>query len=198
MHKVTIFISTDGTELNGYSFDDYYIKSIKFSNQLMDTSFNINPCVIEQYAQVTFKDKNNYIFNLIKTGQLLADMKVFVYFDGVLKYTYWTSTWDIQLESTTIILNCNDPVKKLENIQTQLVNVSSRTLYNLFNIGFSLTPYSWIYADGDVGTLLYSTVVADSYISYQDLLSYLNKLCLVGFLRVYWHKDKFVVARCYK
>lgn len=198
MNSVKIFISIDGTENNGYAFGDNYIKEMKFSNQLMDTSFNINPTVIEQYAEITLKDKHKFIFNLFRSGQLMSDMKVFVYFNNTLKFTYLTSTWDVQIQSSSIVLHCNDPVKKLENIQTQLVSVADRTLNTLLDIGFSLTEYNWTFQDVETQTFAMNTWIKDSYVTYQDLLTYFKKLCLVGFLRIYWRKNTFVIARCYK
>lgn len=197
MNSVKIFISTDGTEQNGYAFGDNYIKDIKFSRQLMDTTFNINPTVIEQYAEITFKDKSNYIFNLVKKKILFNDMKVFLYINGILTDTYLTSSWDIQLQSSSIALHCNDLTKRLENIQTQLVNVATRTLYQLIDIGFGFSTFSWEAKDAETLNILNNTIIPDSYVQYQDLLTYLKKLCIVGFLRIYWKKDRFIVARCY-
>lgn len=197
MHRVTVFISTDGTEANGYLFSDDYIKNVKFSNQLMDTSFDITPTVIEQYAQITFKDKNKTILNLVVAGTLTKDLKVFIYINNALYNTYLTSTWDIQAQSSTITLNCNDETKKLENMQTQLVSVQSQTLKSLIQQGFTWAGYAWQSETQDIDTLLSSIVIQDSYTTYQDLLTYFKKLCLVGFLRIFWNKDKFIIARCF-
>ena len=197
MNRVTVFISTDGTESNGYLFGDGYIKSIKYSNQLMDTTFDINPTVIEQYAEVVFRDKDKTILNLVVDGTLTKDLKVFVYVDNILYQTYLTSSWDVQAQNSTITLHCNDETKKLENIQTQLVDVGSRTLKQLLQLGFTWSGYSWDCENNDIDTLISSIVIADSYVKFQDLLTYFKKLCLVGFLRIYWNKDKFIVARCF-
>lgn len=196
MNKINIFISTDGTEYNGYDFDDNYIKDARFADQIMDTSFNVNPCVIEQYAEFTFKDKNNLIRNLVTTGQLTKDMVVYVYIDDRIFNTYLTSVWDLKLQSTTVKLSCNDPVKKLENIQTQLINVGDYTLQDLLYLAFSWTPYSVSY-ERETYDLCANTLIKDTYIEYQDVLSFLNKLCLVQFLRIMWRIDRFVVERCW-
>lgn len=197
MNRTKVFISTSGDESEGYLFADGFIKEIKYSNQLMDTTFDINPTIIEQYAEIVFRDKNHTIYDLVVNGTLTNDLKVFVYVDNILYQTYLTSSWDVQAQSSTITLHCNDETKKLENKQTQLINVQNRTLKQLVQYGFTWAGYSWQSETADVDSVLSSIVIPDSYVVYQDILTYLNKLCLVGFLRIFWNKNKFIVARCF-
>ena len=196
MHRVKVFVSTDGTEQNGYLFTDDNFKSIKFSHQLMDTSFDITPGVIEQYAQMVLKDKDKSIRNLAASGVLGKDMKVFVYIDDVLYQTYLTSTWDIQGQNSAITLNCNDPCKKLENVQIPTEGVANYTLWGLFSKAFTAAGYRWDRANSQVSDILIYTTCKNTYIQFQDALTFLKKLCVVGFFRVYWNKDRFMIARC--
>lgn len=196
MDSIRVFISTSGDESQGYTFTENNFKSVKFSNQLMDMSFDINPTVIEQYAEIKFKDKDGTIVQLLQEGILDKDLKVYVYINDVWTYTYLTSTWEVQAQDTTVTLHCNDPVKKLENKQTQLINVSTRTLAQLFSIVFNWTGYNYAYENQDIETIATHLTLDMVYIPYQDVLTCLNKLCVVGFLRIYWKKDKFIIARC--
>lgn len=196
MDRVRIFISTSGDASQGYAFTDNNFKSIKFSNQLMDTSFDINPTIIEQYAEIEFKDKGGLITNLVKNGTLDKDLKVFVYINDALVYTYLTSTWDIQAQNTTVKLYCNDPVKKFENKQTQLIAPSNKTLAELFDLAFEWADYDYEYESQDIADIADNIQLSGVYVVYQDLLTFINKLCVVGFFRIYWKKDRFIIARC--
>lgn len=196
MHSVKVFISTDGTEENGYLFTDNNIKSIKFSHQLMDTSFDITPGVIEQYADIVIKDKEKSVRALVMNGTLGKDMKVFVYIDNVVYQTYYTSTWDVQAQTSTVTLHCNDPCKKLENVQIASEGIKDYVLWTLFSKAFTAAGYSWTYANVEVNNILIQTICGNTYLQYQDALTLLRKLCLVGFFRVFWNKDKFIIARC--
>lgn len=196
MNRVKIFVSTSGDTSQGYEFTDNNFKSIKFSNQLMDTSFDINPTVIEQYAEITFKDKGGVITNLVKTGVLDSDLKVYIHIDNVLTYTYLTSTWDIQAQDTTVVLHCNDPTKKLENKQTQLVEPADKTLAELIALAFTWADYPYEYESSETYSIANNIQLEQTYVAYQDLLTFINKLCVVGFFRIYWKKNKFIIARC--
>lgn len=194
MDNVKVFISVDGTESNGYEFTSNNFKKVKFASQAFDTTYDINPCVVEQYAEIVFKDKNNFIRNLVKEGQLSKDMWVFVYVNNVLLNTYLTSSWDIQAQDTTITLHCNDPVKKLENTLVEPLGIAMRTFSSLLSYAFSFTQYRCTYDDlGFVGGNL---IVYNSYIELQTVLEFLNKLCILGFIRIYWHINTFKVMRC--
>lgn len=196
MDNIKLFISTSGDESQGYTFTDNNFKSIKFSNQLMDTTFDINPTVIEQYADVVFKDKGGVISSLVKNGVLEKDLKVYVYINSVLMYTYLTSSWELQAQDTTVTLHCNDPVKKLENKQTQLVEPADKTLAELIDLAFSWSDYDYDYESATISSIANDIQLEQVYVSYQDLLTFINKLCVVGFFRIYWKKDKFIIARC--
>lgn len=196
MDNIKLFISTSGDESQGYTFTDNNFKSIKFSNQLMDTTFDINPTVIEQYADVVFKDKGGVISSLVKNGVLEKDLKVYVYINDVLMYTYLTSSWELQAQDTTVTLHCNDPVKKLENKQTQLVEPADKTLAELVDLAFSWSDYDYDYESASISSIANDIQLEQAYVSYQDLLTFINKLCVAGFFRIYWKKDKFIIARC--
>lgn len=195
MNKILIKIYDSETE-NTYQFTDNNFKSIKFSNQLLDTSFDINPTVIEQYATIVFKDKDNKISDLVTAGKLRSDMEVQIYIDGELCFTYLTSSWTLQAQSTSVTLQCNDPSKKLENKQTDLKEPADVTLKELLDYAFSFSGYTYEFQDYKTQELTQNINIQSNYITYQDLLTLLKKLCVVGFLRIYWKKNRFVVARC--
>lgn len=191
---VTIY---DPITKSSYKFTDNNFKSIKFSNQLLDTSFDINPTAIEQYATIVFKDKNGTISKLVADGKLGNDMEVWIYVDENHDFMYLTSSWEVQAQSTTITLQCNDPLKTLENKQTQLLELSSaRTLKELFDYAFQWAGYSYDFIDDETKYIAENTYLFDNYVQYMDLLTFIKKLCVVAFFRVYWHKDKFIIAGC--
>lgn len=196
MNKINITIF-DPVTYDYYLYTDNNFKSIKFSNQLLDTSFDINPTAIEQYATIVFKDKDGTMSKLVTDGKLSEDMEVWVYIDGVIYNTYRTSSWEIQAQSTTITLQCNDPLKTLENKQTRLLELSAmRSLSELFDYAFQWAGYSYDFIDYETKYIVTNTYLYDNYVQYMDLLTFIKKLCVVAFLRVYWYKDKFIIAGC--
>lgn len=195
MDKILITIYDPETK-DTYTFTDNNFKSIKFSNQLLDTSFDINPTVIEQYATIVFKDKDSRISDLVIAGKLRSDMEVWVHINDELDFMYLTSSWSLQAQSTSVTLQCNDPSKKLENKQTDLKEPADVTLKELLDYAFSFSGYSYEFQDYKTQELTQNINIESNYITYQDLLTLLKKLCVVGFLRIYWKRNRFIVARC--
>lgn len=195
MEKILITIY-DPENKETYKFTDNNFKSIKFSNQLLDTSFDINPTVIEQYATIVFKDKDNKISDLVVAGKLREDMEVWIYINDELNFMFLTSSWSLQAQSTSVTLQCNDPSKKLENKQTDLKEPTDVTLKELLDYAFSFSGYTYEFQDIEVREVVENIKIQSNYITYQDLLTLLKKLCVVGFLRIYWKKNRFIVARC--
>lgn len=195
MVNITITIY-DPIAKNTYTFTHNNFKSVKFSNQLFDTSFELNPTVIEQYATIVFKDKDGTISDMVVTGELRNDMEVWIYVNQNIDYMYLTSSWEVQASSTTVTLQCNDPVKKLENIQTQLISPRNMNLKELIDYGFQWSGYRYEFDSYDTKEMCENINLTLTYVTYMDLLTYFKKLCVVGFLRIYWRRDKFIVARC--
>lgn len=197
MNRVRVIMKDNNTTV--FTFNDDKIKSIKFSNQLMDTTFNINPCVIEQYADITIKDVDGTIFDDlgIVDSYIRKYIEVEVYIDDTLFNKYLTSTWEVKIQDSTIVIHCTDQTKNLENYQTQLINVGTYTLDDLIDDAFDCTPYNYSYENSDVQYLCEHLYIANTYIPYQKVIDFLNQLCLVSFVRIYWHIDQFIIARCW-
>ena len=195
MHQVKVKLKNANSVI--FTFDDSKIISLKFSNQVMDDTFNMNPCVIEQYADITIKDYDKNIRNSIQHNYVHTYLDVEVYIDDVLFNTYITSTWDIKLQSSNVAIHCIDAVKQLENYQTELVDVGTYSLGWLLNNAFAHTPYNYTFEDLDLQHECFNIMIYNTYIQYQNIYELLNKLCLVNFLRIYWNKDTFVIARCW-
>ena len=197
MNNVSIIIKDDG--ITRFAFNDSKVKSIKFSNQLMDTSFNINPCVIEQYAEITIKDTDGLVFSNLNAldSYIKKYMDVEVYINDTLFNVYLTSTWEVKIQNSVVTIHCIDATKNLENYQTQLIDVSTQTLDGLIKKAFDCTPYNYSYETSDIRELCENIHIEDTYIQYQKVYDFLNQLCLVAFVRIYWHIDKFVIARCW-
>ena len=197
MNQIKITIFTPGNVPDSYTFGENYIKEIKFSKQLMDTSFDINPSIIEQYAEIVLKDKGGVISNLIVSGVLNKGLVLRVYIDDVFIQSYLTASWDIQAQDTTIKLYCDDLVKKLENKQTMPVEPNNFSLYQLFAKAFEWAGMSYVYESSSISDIAQQIILYDTYVPYTDLLTFIKKLCVTGFFRIYWDKTHFVIARCY-
>lgn len=197
MNNIKIKINTSDGASTICTFTENDFKSLKFSEQLMDTSFDINPTVIEQYAEIELKDKGGVISSLVASGVLSKDLKVWISIDNVAIQTYLTSSWDVQIQNTTVKLCCNDPVKKIENKQTKLIEPDDYTLDYFLTQAFSWLGYNFEYETNEIRTIAQSIILKDAYVPYMDLLTFIKKLCITGFFRIYWYINKFIIARCF-
>lgn len=179
------------------SYNDNIIKNFKCSEQLMDTIFNINPTVIEQYAEITFKDKYKEFKRLAKEELLSDNSEVDIYLGDELIGTYLTESWDLQGSNTSVSLNCNDPSKAFDNSYIKELKMEDRTLHKLLSIGFAVDKLNWKYIDKDTQQYCEEFVAHNSWVYESTLREYFKKVCLIGLLRIYWFKDTFIVARCY-
>lgn len=179
------------------TYTDDIIKDFKCSEQLLDTTFRINPGVLQQYAEISFKDKYGEFKDLAKRELLNDNLFVKIYINDTLVGTYMTESWDIKANNTNVSLNCTDPCRLLDYINVTRVPVASRTVDDLLNMAFSYTEYTFEYLDSDVEELCKKITNGTSWIYPSSLTDFLKKVCLLGMIRIYWYKDKFMVARCY-
>lgn len=179
------------------SYNDNIIKQFKNSEQLMDTIFNINPTVLEQYAEITFKDKYGEFKQFAKEGLLSDNSEIDIYINDDLVGTYLSESWNLRGGDSTVKLNCNDPSKSFDYSYVKELVVKDRTLHELLELGFDIDKSNWKYIDDDTAQYCKNFVAHNSWVYESTLREYFKKVCLIGLLRIYWYKDTFIIARCY-
>lgn len=178
-------------------YTDNIIKKFRCSEQLLDTTFNINPCVITQYAEIVFKDKYGEFKKLANADALGDNLNVDIYIDNNLIGTYVTDEWSVQAHNTEVTLNCVDPSNVFDRIEVPRLPVQKRTLGDLLQIGFGCATVSWRYIDTETEQYCTSIVQHDSWLAATTLATYFKMVCMLGLIRIYWHINHFIVARCY-
>lgn len=179
------------------TYDDDIIKNFKCSEQLLDTTFNINPNVLQQYAEIVFKDKYGEFKTLAKSELLNDNLLIKIYIGEQLVGTYLTESWNITASDTNVSLNCTDPSRLFDYINISKIPVQHRNVDDLLNLAFSYTDYTFAYLDKEIETLCKQVISPDSWTYVTSLSDFIQKICLLGMIRIYWYIDKFIVARCY-
>lgn len=178
-------------------YDDNIVTEMKCSESLMDTSFNISPTILEQYAELKFKDKYNEFKDLANAEMLNDNLDVNIYIDDILIGSYITDAWEITSTSNNVSLSCVDVSNIFDHIYVTLQNVADRNIDDLLSIAFGYTNKVYGYIDSDTEKYCKSIIVPNSWYKVSTLRDFLIKICVLGLLRMYWYKDKFIVARCY-
>lgn len=193
-------------------YTDNELESFKCSEQLLDQRFQIKPGIIEQYADINFKDRFGELQDLAVQGFLMDNLTVSVYaIDDtkedpnnpgqplyILQGTYKTDTWDVTGTSNEVKLSCKDVTRSFETVQVRSVDIATRNVDDLLKLCFGYFPQvTWAYIDKDTENYCKSIVTPNSWLYADTLENTLQKVCNLGMLRCYWFTDSIIVARCY-
>lgn len=175
--------------------------SIVNSETLFDSQMNIEPGICEQYADVRIYDRDGQLHQLAHAGKLDEDYIVTIYAIDTETHiigTYRVKDWDIPATSSVIGVICNDMTHTFKNINVPSVPVLTRTVDDMLSMAFDLlNGVDWQYIDSDTQNYCQHIETPDCWFYSSNLLTLLNKICTLGFLRIFWYIDKFIVARCY-
>lgn len=193
-------------------YTDNELESFKCSEQLLDSRFQIKPGVIEQYADISFKDRYGELQDLAVQGFLMDNLTVSIYaIDDqkedpdnpgqpmyILQGIYKTDTWDVTGTSNSVKLSCKDITRSFETVQVRSVDIQTRNVHEMLALCFGYFPeISWTYIDTDTENYCKSIVTPNSWLYASTLEDTLQKVCNLGMLRCYWFTDRIIVARCY-
>lgn len=178
------------------------IVDFKCSENLMDSDLSLSPGVCEQYADVTIYDKDDTIHQMALQGLLSQDEQVSI--EAVNDATgrvyalgkYLVSEWDVKAINSHVGITCRDKTYLFSQIDIPRADIQRRTIDDLLNTLFNYAGVQWNYLDTETQTRCSSIVIPNSWYAKSDLLTLLNKICVLGMLRMYWSLDTFYVGRC--
>lgn len=173
--------------------------SYKCSENMMDSNLNIAPGICEQYADITFYDKNKLFHQLALSGLLTDNDTVKIYEindnnEEVLVGSYLIDTWDIEATESDISIHARDISYILESLNISKLNVETRSVNDFLTIAFGNLP--WKYLDEATELRCYSIGIPNSWYAGGTVADLLNLICQIGMLRIYWSIDTYIVGRC--
>lgn len=194
------------TQLSANYVTDYTeteIISVETSENLMDSNLQIEPGICEQYAEVSIYDRSGVLHNFAQKGVLVQDQVVSVSIidddnNEQIVGIFYSSSWDVDSNSSTVKLTSKDTSAQLEKIQVDSVAVADRNVHQLLTLAFAFFPgATWVYLSSDDEEWCKNIVTPNSWLAKDNLYNTLKKVCLLGQLRIYWNGTAFVVARCF-
>lgn len=193
----------------GYTgiFKGSEIGSFECSEQVWDSQFKLATGVMQQYADITFRDVHGILRGLAETDALQEMLQVRIYSidtDGTktLLGVYISDTWSCSGVDDRVTLSCNDLTRNFENIVTDVVGkqLTVAEVLNLLNSvlpNFQIVPKEDTYVtDPTTGTQMSMTeylsacVCEDVYFQSVALSSILSEICDRWMLRLYWQPEK--------
>ena len=173
------------------------------SENLLDKQLNISAGICEQYADIKLYDRDQLLRQFARQEILLEQRTVTIkaISDNEMPYilgTYYVDEWQVDSNSSEVNLICTDIFKALENIFITPLPIAMRSVDAMLQTIFGQANIAgWRYIDSTTETYCKNIKTPNSWFYIDDLLESLIKVCLLGQLRVYWHIDAFIIARCY-
>lgn len=174
--------------------------SIDCSENLMDSEMSLTPGVCEQYASIELYDRGLTLHTLGMNGQLHKDyvIDISVMHNGK-HYSlgnYVSESWDTLVDSAKVTIHCRDKTYLFDSINVSSPTMETRTLDALLNILFSQTNVSWTYLDDETAQRCQEIFIEHNWFANSNLKTLLDKICIVGMLRMYWYMNTFIIGRC--
>lgn len=195
--KVTIAFDDEVVELGSND-----IIEVSYSSNLMDSDLQMVPGICEQNATVKFFDYSKRIENRFASNDTTNATVTIIVRDSngnvVESRFYYSSTYDIDNDNDIVTINCIDSTKILKDITVPQALIATRTADDLLTIFFNYLPQDnqWEYYDEETKTRCQGITVPNSWYREDTLENFLNKICVLGLLRVFCVSNKFYVARC--
>ena len=174
------------------------------SDNLYDSSMNLQPGICEQYADVTVYDRHGILRDAaLKTSYKPSGSVTLEAIDtetGMVTVLgeYGLKKWDIQSTSAEISITCGDKSTILDSINLPDSTVETRTVDQMLQTVFvQAGGLTWSYLSAADQTHCNNITVPNSWFYSGTLREVLEKICNVGLLRIYWKQSAFLVARCF-
>ena len=193
----------------GYTgiFKGSEISSFECSEQAWDSQFKLATGIMQQYADITFRDVYGVLQELAEVDALQEMLQVRIYSidtDGTktLLGVYISDTWSCSGVDDQVTLSCNDLTRNFENIVTDVIGEQltvTEVLNRLNSVlpNFQIVPKEDTYVtDPTTGTQMSMTeylstcVCEDVYFQSVALSSILSEICDRWMLRLYWQPEK--------
>ena len=199
------FSSAKITRISAYyntTFTGADLISMTCSENLLDANMAINPGICEQYADIKVYDRDGMLRWLSHDGELTEDFEVTITaIDKDNTYVlgkYEVDNWDIDGTSYEVGVSCRDISYILSEINVKSIPIQTRTVHDMLRLMFKNIPnISWKYIDTDTVTYCKNIKTPYNWFKNGTLYELLHKICVLAMIRIYWHVDSFVIARCW-
>lgn len=185
-------------------YDLQNLIDVRCSENAFDSQLNINPGIVEQYADVSIYDRDQLIHQFAQAELLKENQQVTILSIDDENNTseilgkYRVDEWQVEATSSIVKINCTDPSSTFENIYIPSAPVKTRTVDSLLSFLFGyIQNYTFTYIDSATQTACENIKIPSSWCLKGNVLEVLRKICEVGQLRIYWFINVFIVARCY-
>ena len=177
------------------------VKSVSCSHNTTEDAMKPSTGIIQQFADIDLRDTNQELSVMLVYGLLKEslDVKVSVLDDDGNEHlvnTYLTDKWKFDAASDKVTLSCKDLSSRLDAIPFPALPVQDRSLYDLLQAlsgaGNGSFPIS---IPEELVDYCNNLLVPNSWMKDSSLLEAAEKVCVLGFIRLYWSGEAFTVMR---
>lgn len=185
-----------------FEFNSKDITKMLCSENLFDSALHIRPGICEQYATIDVYDRYGVLHSMYIREELTKKNEVSIYaIDDAEQKTYLLGSYmiasaDAECDNNIVTIECEDNSRIFEEINVPALPVQDRTCDKMLSILFETVNKPWKYIDNETANLCKSIKTPNSWSESSSAAVLLEKICILGMLRVYWYIDTFVVARC--
>lgn len=175
------------------------------SENSMDSKLSLTPGIVEQYADIELYDRQGTLRQIIGEGKLddVAQCKINIYaVDQETSYflgSYRVKNWEAQTSAARVSITCDDVFASFENIEVPAISIQTRTLDEWINIMFNYANItSWRYANTSTEQMCKNITLYNSWAKPGNLYEFINKICAIGLLRMYYFEGQFIIMQLVK
>lgn len=183
----------------GYEYTKESIKTIKIFNAVSNQFANPSYGLISQSANISLVDEDKTIYNLLNDNSV-SRFSIDIYLNNNLIGHYVADKSSIKVANSNINLELKDDLMKLQRFKNQDFFLGEDvSVLNIVNTLFSGTKliignYN-LKIDGQTQAFLSSIKLPLGYLTTDSFWNSWNKICSIGLLKIYIHKNNFVIKR---
>ena len=166
------------------------------SENELDAHLAIQPGICEQYTDIEFCDRDRLIRQLANLNLLDAcEAQLWCAHEQntTLLGRYVASCWNLQANHHRVVFEGTDESVRFADINLPASDIRDRTLVQMLDEVFGIAGAPWQAATDKTQRILEDTLTPNCWFKAGTLRERLDKICLLGFLRVYYDKGTFYV-----
>ena len=197
------------------SFMGSAVESVECSEQAWNSSFQVSAGVMQQYADITFRDHAGVLASLSDAGQLTSFMPLDVYVEHKKEWkflgTYISDIWSVDRVEDRVSVSCNDYTRNIPNYTVDVIGANMSVKQFLDLLGTQMPEIEIVAKPNteiknvmtgetiSLETYLENCICGDVYFQGEDADVVLEDLCDRWLLRAYWQADlkKYVVMEAW-
>ena len=194
-NKVIVTVSLIGTSFQLSSKD---LISVEFGTTTRDDNCSLSFGVVEQNVSIKFYDRSRGVAALISSGRQIKGNIVVEEYDPnntiINTDSYMINDVSLNDSHTEVTLKGIDSTFVLDNIEIPKSTISSKTVHQLLTTFFSYLPgYMWKYYDEETEAKATGIVTPTCWYRAGTLREFLDKVCVLGFLKIFYKNSIFYV-----